>query len=397
MGSLLAAAIAIVGATVYTGDGPPLQNATVLIEGESIVSVGTDVALPPDATVIKAGGFVVTPGLIDPSSRLGFVEIGQVSSSVEGTLGSNGDPIRAALRVADTFNPASQLIGGARKGGLTSALAIPRDGLITGQSAWIELGQKPRVVESPVALHVQLGAGGDKRGARSRQFLVLRRALTDAQLYKSDTAAFRSRSLRELSASAADLESLSRVLDGTLPVVFSVDRATDILTTLEIAKEFGLWTVIEGAAEGWVVADELAAARVAVIVNPFENLPSSFDALEARADNAALLRKAGVEVAFTLQGDAHRAARLRQGAGIAVANGFPHADAIAAITRVPAEIFGNSDVGTLRVGNRANLVIWTGDPLELGSWVKRLFVGGNEVSLRTRKDLLTERYRSVTP
>ena len=397
MGSLLAAAIAIVGATVYTGDGPPLQNATVLIEGESIVSVGTDVALPPDATVIKAGGFVVTPGLIDPSSRLGFVEIGQVSSSVEGTLGSNGDPIRAALRVADTFNPASQLIGGARKGGLTSALAIPRDGLITGQSAWIELGQKPRVVESPVALHVQLGAGGDKRGARSRQFLVLRRALTDAQLYKSDTAAFRSRSLRELSASAADLESLSRVLDGTLPVVFSVDRATDILTTLEIAKEFGLWTVIEGAAEGWVVADELAAARVAVIVNPFENLPSSFDALEARADNAALLRKAGVEVAFTLQGDAHRAARLRQGAGIAVANGFPHADAIAAITRVPAEIFGNSDVGTLRVGNRANLVIWTGDPLELGSWVKRLFVGGKEVSLRTRKDLLTERYRSVTP
>ena len=397
MGSLLAAAIAIVGATVYTGDGPPLQNATVLIEGESIVSVGTDVALPPDATVIKAGGFVVTPGLIDPSSRLGFVEIGQVSSSVEGTLGSNGDPIRAALRVADTFNPASQLIGGARKGGLTSALAIPRDGLITGQSAWIELGQKPRVVESPVALHVQLGAGGDKRGARSRQFLVLRRALTDAQLYKSDTAAFRSRSLRELSASAADLESLSRVLDGTLPVVFSVDRATDILTTLEIAKEFGLWAVIEGAAEGWVVADELAAARVAVIVNPFENLPSSFDALEARADNAALLRKAGVEVAFTLQGDAHRAARLRQGAGIAVANGFPHAEAIAAITRVPAEIFGNSDVGTLRVGNRANLVIWTGDPLELGSWVQRLFVGGKEVSLRTRKDLLTERYRSVTP
>jgi imidazolonepropionase-like amidohydrolase len=392
MNSLLAAAIAIVGATVYTGEGPPQQNTSIVIEGEKITAIGPEVAIPPDAQVIKAGGFVVTPGLVDAYSRLGLVEINQVATSEEGTAGAEGDPVRAALRVSDTFNPAGQPIEDARKGGLTSVLAVPRDGLVAGQSAWVELRPEASVVETPVALHVNLGAGGSKRGSRSRHFLTLRRALEDAALYRSEPGAFARRGMRDLSVSAADLKVLTLALSGSLPVVFAVDRAADIRTTLAIAKEYGLWAVLVGAAEGWVVADEIAAARVPVLVNPFDNLPANFDSLEARADNGALLRKAGVEVAFTLRGEAHRAARLRQAAGIAVANGFDHSEAIAAITRVPSEIFGNTDVGVLRRGERANLVIWTGDPLELSSWTRRVFVGGREVNLQTRKDRLTERF-----
>jgi imidazolonepropionase-like amidohydrolase len=177
-------------------------------------------------------------------------------------------------------------------------------------------------------------------------------------------------------------------------VVFDVVRAADIRTTLRLASEYGLWAVLQGVAEGWIVADEIAAAKVPVLLDPFENLPGDFDSLESRADNALLLHRAGVTVAFTLQGEAHRAARLRQAAGIAVANGFPYDEAIAAITRVPAEIFGSPEIGRLRVGGRANLVIWTGDPLELGSFARQVFVGGREVDLRSRQDALTERYNT---
>jgi imidazolonepropionase-like amidohydrolase len=394
MNSLLASIIAIIGATIYTGEGPPLTNASLVIEGDKITAIGSNLPIPASAELIQADGFVVTPGLIDAHSRLGLVEISQVSTSVEGTAGSKGDPVRAALRVSDTFNPAGQPIEDARQGGLTSVVAIPRDGLIAGQSAWVELGSNARVVESPVALHVNLAASGSDRGSRSRNFLTLRRALEDAALYRGEPGAFERRKLRDLTPSAADLKVLARALDGSLPVVFSVDRAADIRTTLSIAKEYGLWAVLVGGAEGWVVASEIAAAKVSVLINPFDNLPASYDSLEARADNAALLAKAGVQVAFTLRGDAHRPARIRQAAGIAVANGFDKNEAIAAITRVPAEIFGNADVGVLRRGSRANLVIWTGDPLELSSWTRRVFVGGRQVDLRTRKDLLTERYAS---
>lgn len=393
----LAAALVIIGATVHTGDGPPLEDASVLIRHEKIAAVGRDLRIPSDARVIDAQGAVVTPGFIDPASRLGLAEINQVSTSVEGTYGPGGDVLRAALRVADTFNPASQAIAGARQGGITNVLAVPVDGIVSGQSAWVELGDEPYVSESPVALHLRLGASGSARGSRSRGFLLLRRALEDAELYRSDLAAYRRRGLRDLSPSAADLKVLSRALAGTLPVVFHVDRAADIRTVLEIASEYGLWAVLQSAAEGWIVAEEIAAAKVAVLIDPFANLPASFDSLESRADNAALLHRAGVKVAFTLQGDAHRAARLRQAAGIAVANGFPYDEAIAAVTRVPAEIFGNPELGTLRKGGRANLVVWTGDPFELGSWPRQVFVGGREVDLKSRQDELTERYKAAAP
>lgn len=390
--SILAAAIAIVGATVHTGDGPPLKNASVLIEGEKIVAVGLDLEVPAGARIIEASGLVVTPGLIDPASRLGLVEVNLETTSVEGTLGAGGDPVRAALQVSDTFDPASQAIEEARRGGLTSAVAIPLDGIIQGQSAWIELGDEARVLETTVALHARLAVVGGARGSRSRNFLALRRALEDAELYDSDRSAYERRGLRQLSPTAADLKVLARVLKGKLPVVFEVDRATDIRTSLEIAREYGLQAVLLGAAEGWKLAREIAAAKVPVLINPFENLPVSFDALNSRADNAALLHAAGVEVAFTLRGEAHRAARLRQAAGIAVANGFPYAQALAAVTRVPAAIFGKPELGILRPGARANLVLWTGDPFELRSWAQHVLVGGVEVQLHTRQDLLTERY-----
>jgi imidazolonepropionase-like amidohydrolase len=393
----LAAAVAIVSGTVYTGEGPPVEGATVLMEGNRVAAVGRNVRVPPGAEVIEAEGHVITPGFVDPVSRLGLVEVSAEPSSVEGTAGKDHDPVRAALRAWDTFNPVSSLLSWARLGGLTSAIVVPRGGLISGQSAWVDLVDDVPVREAPVALHVSLRGLGEGPGGRARAFLRLREVLEDAHLYDSNRGPYIASRLRELSVSASDLEVLARVLDRDLRVVIEVDRAADIRTALELIRDHRLDAVLLGVTEGWAVAREIARAGVPCLVNPLDDLPRSFSSLQARPDNALRLEKAGVRVAFTLRGAAHFAPRLRQAAGNAVARGYPRDEAIAAITRYPAEIFGMIDAGTLRPGALANLVVWNGDPLELTSWPVLLMARGREMPLRTRQDVLTERYRTRPP
>jgi imidazolonepropionase-like amidohydrolase len=392
------AALAIAGATVWTGDGPPLENATVLIEGARVVKVGRDVAIPAGAVRIDAAGQVVTPGLIDPATRLGLEDVQLEPAAVEGTAGSAADPVRAALRTGDTFNPASFAIPIARAGGLTAAAVLPAGGLVEGQSAWVHLVEEDAVRRSPLALHVSLLAHGDEGGSRARAFLRLREALEDARLYRANRGPYIANRLRELSVSSADLATLEQALARELPVVLEVDRAADIRTALALVREHALRAVLLGAAEGWKVAAEIARARVPVLLDPTENLPETFDKLQGRGDNALLLERAGVRVAFTGRGSAQLAHRLRHLAGNAVAGGYPRDAALAAITRLPAEIFGIADEGVLRPGALANVVVWNGDPLEVSSWAVRMFVRGHEVDLRTRQDLLTERYlRGAAP
>jgi imidazolonepropionase-like amidohydrolase len=388
-------ATAIVSATVHTGEGPPLESATVVIEGERVAAVGTGVPVPRGARVIDARGGVVTPGFIDPASRLGVTEVSLEPAGVEGTL-ATPTPIRAALRADDTFDPSELAVPIARGGGLTSAVVIPAGGVVSGQSAWVDLVSRDPVRRAPLALHVVI-APGEAAGARSEAFLRLREALEDARLFRANRGPFIARRLRELSISPPDVEAIARALDGTVPVVFEVDGAPDIRTALRMSAEFGLRPVLLGATEGWVVADEIARARAPVLVDPLENLPARLDAPRARADNAERLRSAGVRVAFTLRGDAPLAHRLRQAAGNAVANGFPRDAALAAITRVPADVFGMSDAGRIRRGALANLVVWNGDPLELLSWPTHMWIRGEEIPLRSRQDALTERYLRAAP
>jgi imidazolonepropionase-like amidohydrolase len=383
-------ATAIVSATVYTGEGPPLEGATVLIEGNRIAAVGQNVAVPSGARVIDAEGSVVTPGLIESASRLGLVEVSAVAASVE-AVAPGEDKIRAALRVADSFNPVSVAIPVARGGGVTSTAAVPAGGLISGQSAWVDLVADDPVRRAPLALHVRIGAGGDEPGPSSRAFLRLREVFDDAKLFRGNRGPYIADRLRDLSVSAADLDVLARVLDRDLPVVFEVDRATDISTVLELVREYRLKAILLGASEGWAVADEIARAGVGALIDPLQNMPTAFDSLRSRGDNAQRLHAAGVPIAFTT-GSVHQVHRLRQLAGNAVAEGLPYEVALAAITRVPAELYGVPDAGRLAVGALANVVIWNGDPLEVTTWPVRLFVRGQEIPLRSRQDELTERY-----
>ncbi len=387
------AAIALTGASVFTGDGALIEDATVVIDGNRISAVGRGVPVPSGARVVDVRGSIITPGLIDAASRLGVEDVSAVASSVEGTRGPGAGEIRAGLRVADTYNPDSFTIPVARGGGITSAQVYPRGGVVSGQSIWVDLVDDKPIRQRALALHVDLRGQGTERGARSRAFLRLREALEDARLYRANRGPYITRKLRELSVSARDLAALERALARELKVVIHVDRAADIRGALALAREHRLDAVLLGVSEGWKVAAEIQRSGFPVLVDPLDNLPSSFSRLQARDDNAALLHAAGVPVGISTMGDSHRAARLRFTAGNAVANGLPYEAGLAGITRVLADAFGIVDGGRLEKGSLANLVVWNGDPLELSTWATHLFIRGEEIELRSRQDLLTERYR----
>jgi imidazolonepropionase-like amidohydrolase len=166
------------------------------------------------------------------------------------------------------------------------------------------------------------------------------------------------------------------------------------LSALRIANDFKLKIVIQGGVEGWKVAAELAKAKVPVAISPPDNLPSSFDAIHVRDDNAKLLAEAGVSVVIVSDGAAD-VRRLRQSAGIAVSRGLPWEKAFAAVTQAPAEMLGAKNRGTLAVGNAADVVVWSGDPLELSSRALHVFCNGTEQSLENHQSKLLQRYRTV--
>jgi imidazolonepropionase-like amidohydrolase len=187
------------------------------------------------------------------------------------------------------------------------------------------------------------------------------------------------------------------VVEGAVPLVVTVDRAADILAALALAEEQQIRLVLGGAAEGWRVAPAIARAKAPVLVDVDQSLPDSFDTLGARFDNAARLHRAGVVVGFSSAGATHDLRLLRQLAGIAAAWGLPREAALRGLTAVPAGVFGLQDRGVLRPGARANLVVWSDDPLELSSRVTDLIVGGKQLPLASRQTLLRQRYLQLPP
>ena len=398
--------IAIVGGTVYTEAAPaPIENGTVVLRDGKIAAVGAGLAPPAGARVVDAHGKIVTPGLIAAASRLGLVEIEAASTTTEFSLG-DGSSIRAAFRAVDGYDPQSALIPVNRMEGITSAVVRPTGGVISGQEALMHLDGRrveDATIAAPVAIHADLSEaarayGGNTRGGAARK---LREALADARLLRANVAADEQNRLRTLSASRLDLLALAPVLDGKLPLVIDAEKASDIEEALALAREEKIRIAIEGAAEGWSVAGDLAAAKVPVLVDPMQSIPGSFESLRARFDDAALLHAAGVSVVLLGEqwfGDGANARVLPQECGNAVAWGFPHDAALAAVTRVPAELFGVADrIGTLAPGKIADVVVWSGDPFELSTNAEHVFIAGRELPLRSRQTELLERYRTLPP
>jgi len=392
---------AIVGGTVHTlGVMGTVENGTVLIEGGLIVAVGSEVAVPPGATVINAAGKVVTPGLFSPLGYLGLVEVGSSAGPVDSV--QRGDLFTAGFDIADSYNARSTLVAVNRIEGVTHAVIAPHgqgedSHVISGLGAVVSLGDVgDPVVRRGAALVASLGEEGSAYAGESRTgaLLALRNALDEARDFQAHRDAYERGERRTYVHGYADLVALQGILDGDVPMVVNVDRASDIETLIRLAGEYRVRVIVAGGTEAWMVADRLAAAAIPVILEPTTNLPSNFDRLNARRDAASVLAAAGVRIAFAgPQSHTHNARNITQSAGNAVSEGLPWDQALAAITRVPAEIYGVADrTGTLEAGKGADVVIWPGDPLELRTYPERVFIRGVAVPMQSRQTLLRDRY-----
>ncbi len=415
----LAQTVAITGGKVYTqGSAGVLDNGTVLIRDGKIAAVGANVAVPAGAKVIDAKGKIVTPGLISAESGLGAIEVSALGSE----LAVRNEGLSAAYDVSYGLDPHSFVIPAARLGGLTRAIVIPtptggagahahehdtagadhadhaEPGLFGGQAAIIHLGgAEGFVMKSKVAMSVDLGAAGARHagGARGATFVALATMLDDVRHYTRNKARYAAGEGRDLGMSRADLEALIPVVESRMPVVVNVRRASDIQQALRFAREQKLQIILNEADEAWMVASEIAAAKVPVMLNPLSNLPDSFESRAARLDNAAKLHAAGVMVIIKgNEGNIHRAREARYNAGNAVANGLPYGAALDGLTLNPAKAFGVADrIGSLDVGKDADVVVWDGDPFEPMTQPVAVLINGKEQSLMSRGRALADRYK----
>ncbi len=395
--------IAITGGKVYPVSGAPIENGTVLIRDGKIVAVGANVTVPADAQRVDAAGKWVTPGLFNASTQLGLVEIGQVTDTRDMNA-RRGDGITAAFRAWEGFNPMSVLLAPARDEGITTVMVHPSGGLIWGQAAVVDLVEgstASMILKAPVAMIGQLGSSGQASvGSRGELLLRMRELLEDTRAYSRRRADFERAETREFAASRSDLEAMIPVLEGRLPLILAVDKASDIESALALAKEFRLKIMIGGGAEAWMVAKQLADAKVPVFSGAMDNIPG-FASLGVRQEGLAMLQKAGVRIVIIGSGndpDAFNVRNLKQDAGSAVAYGLSWDDALRAVTLTPAEVFGvENRVGSLSAGKDANVVVWSGDPFEFSTRAERVFVRGREYLSPNRQELLTERYRTLPP
>ena len=395
-----AGTVAIVNARIHRVSAPPIAGGTIVLGGGRILAVGAGLPPPAGARVIDAAGKIVTPGWIESSTNIGIVEIGL---SAEGTADqtTTDTALSAAFDVVDSFNPASTVIPITRADGITRAMVAPggTGNVIQGQGAVFDLGGlrvPDGITRAPAAIFAALGESGAELagGSRATAMLRLREALQDAADFQQHRLAWSAARRREYSRGRLDLEALRPLLAGEIPLAIQANRASDLLAAVRLAEEFKIKLVLLGAAEGWMVADELARKRIPVVVKPLTNIPS-FDAPGATLENAARLQQAGVTLLLSTF-DTHNARNLRQEAGNAIAYGLDREAALAAVTLNAARTWNIADrTGSLDAGKDADLVIWSGDPFELSSTAERVFIRGTEMPKDTRQRGLLEKYRTI--
>ena len=399
-GALLAATLPVTaqsllirGATVHTaGAQGSLQNTDVLVRDGRIAALGAGLSAG-DAQVVEANGRPLTPTLFGGVTGIGIEEVSGESGTRDDRL-SLGEASAMAVRpefdVTLAYNPESIVIPVARVEGIGFTLisAGSASSIIGGQGAVMRLDGSVDPA-GPKVLYLALGAAGAEQSGASRaaQWMLLDQLIDEARgRLPADS--------HVASLTPAGKRALTRYLDGSGTIVVGVNRASDIRQLLRWSQRHKLRIAIRGGAEAWKVASELASANVPVFVDPLVNLPSDFDQIGATLENAARLQAAGVRVGFAQASDAsHNARKLRQLAGNAVAHGLPWDAGLAGLTRVPAEVFGVGDrIGTIAVGRTADLVLWSGDPLDVTSTAEQVWFDGRAIPMRSRQTELRDRY-----
>lgn len=363
----------------------------ILIEGDEIVAIGPKVQSSPNAKTIDADGKFVTPALMNSSTQLGLIEMHSIKETVDS--GGSENDLGAAFDVQYGLNQNSSLLDVARSEGLARAVVLPSGSDEThfaGLGALIHLTDSLSILDKPkAALVAETGSTGSSAKSRSATWVKIRQELEEA---KND--------FKEFQTGEDDLDDNERivhdVLSKSLPLVIKASRESDIAQAIALSKDFNIRVIIIGGEEAWRLASELAVAEVPVIIIPYANLPSTYDTLGTRVDNARILNEAGVLIGFSVDSIfvSHNAGNaMRVGAGIAAGNGLAKKAALDAMTINPAKIWGISDhYGTLEVGKTADIVIWSGDPLEALTWPQTVIINGKPFTGISRHKALSNKY-----
>lgn len=395
--TVFAETILIKNATIYDGNTNKPYEGNILIDGKIIKKVS-----PNDMQgdfIIDASGKIVTPGFIATDTNIGIVEIGALSV----TRDDSSEIYKIGFSIYDAFNPNSTLIPWNRSNGITSALTIPQNTAspIGGLGSFFVLdgelnitGEKDMVMTGRV--------GGSSNHSRSETYAVIDDLLsfaksldqkdlsTDADISEvidnSTIAEF-------MELHPRDVRALFKLLNNDLPLVMKAHRASDLLKLIELKKKYNLNLIIMGAQEANLVKDIIAKNDIPLIINPINNIPDSFDELASNIKMAGMLEEADIELMFTAP-RSHNFHLIRQGAGVAVANGMSYETAIRGLSATPAKVFGLEKRGEIKQGNFADIIIWDADPLEPSSMPEYVFINGESIDLTTRSSRLRDRYTS---
>ncbi len=399
------ATVAIRNATIVPVTSAPVANGTIVFADGVITAIGTNVAIPANATVIDGTGLSVYPGMIDSGSNVGLIEIDAVAGTVDITeLGDFNPNAQAAVAI----NPHSELIPVTRVNGVTHVVSTPEGGIISGQSALVQLaGWTPRqmVVKSPAAMHIRFPrlrsaplvevpqneeAESERKKGYTQELDRLRDMFRDARAYAKARQAAVRRVDRDLT-----LEALVPVVEGRVPVVMHASQARDIRAALAFADEFELKVILSGAQDVARVIDEVKRRNIPVILGPILSLPQrEDDPYDLLFTNAKTLHDNGILFAIQTS-DAHNTRNLPYHAASCAAFGLPKEEALKAVTIYPAQIWGVADrLGSLEVGKVANVIVTDGDPLELRTNVQRVFISGEEISMDSRHTLLYKKFQN---
>lgn len=376
-------------ATLMTmGAEGTLEGADLLIEDGEIRAMGIDLQATAD-TVIDVAGATVTPTLFAGATAIGLVEVNAVKESVDSSVSNSPlGKVHIEFDVRDAYSPHSSLVGITRVEGYGYSLLMANGAeySVSGIGSLVELDGRFDSFSGNDTLFIDVDgySSGKVGGSRAAHWMLLEGMMSDLDR-RPDSQEYLTQAGRK------QLKELRS--EGVF--VFAANRAADIKQVINFTEKHRLSSVVIGAREAWMLASQLADSGIAVMVNGLDNLPADFDSLGSRLDNAAILNDTGVTVMFT-SGGTHNARKVRQGAGTAVAYGMNYMSALRAMTVVPSQIFGGRD-RAIKVGNSTDLVVWSGDPLEITSHATAVIMAGQVTSMETRQSKLLERYLPEKP
>ena len=387
--------VLITNANIYDGQSDKSYFGNILIKSGKIISISNDISNAKK--VINADGKIVTPGFIAPDTEIGIVEIGSLSV----TRDDSPKIYNIGFSIFDAFNPNSTLIPWNRANGITSALSLPKTSSspIGGLGSFFDLNSDLNI--SGEKDMVMIGrVGGSSSKSRAETFALMEDILDlafsiDSKVIESDIEIISFMNdmpiVNHLNLQVRDMKALYKLANNRLPLIIESNRASDILKLIKLKKKYNLNLIIMGAQEATLVSTQIAESKIPLIVNPINNIPNSFDELASNINASARLEQAGISLMFNAPRD-HNYHLIRQGAGVAVANGMSYGGAIKALTSNFSEAFGISSKGVLKKGASADLIIWSSDPLEPSSIPEKVFINGVDLSLMTRSLRLQERY-----